>query len=67
MKEKRNIFNVFIDGIFFFFSIGSNPIKKYSDERKKTTDMENMAKDWQNVGNDIRNAYERYKAYQGIC
>ncbi len=62
----KNIFKVFLDGILFFFSLGSNPLKKYKDERDKTNDADNIARDWQNVGNDIRNAYEKYRTCSGI-
>lgn len=60
----KNLFKVFLDGILFMFSIGENPIEKYRKEKKSVSDMDNMTKDWCNVGNDIRNAYEKYTTCQ---
>ena len=57
----KNLFKLFIDGVLFFFSGGENPIEKHLRKRQNTTDLDNMKKDWYNVGNDIRRAYEKYK------
>ena len=56
-SKKTNLFQVFLDGILFFFSMGKNPIKEYAEKYRTNSDAENIAKDWQNVGNDIRAAY----------
>lgn len=58
----KNLFVVFIDSILYFFSLDSNPIKRYREQRRKKNDIDNMTQDWYNVGNDIRNAYEKYKS-----
>lgn len=58
----KSLFNIFLDSILHFFSLGGNPIEKCKKERQKRTDMDNIAQDWYNVGNDIRSAYERFKS-----
>lgn len=58
----KYLFNIFLDSILHFFSLGGNPIEKYRMERQKRTDTDNMTQDWYNVGNDIRSAYEKFKS-----
>ena len=53
---------MFLSGILYFFSIGSNPIKEYRRYMSVRNDADRMADDWRNVGNDIRKAYEEYKS-----
>lgn len=61
-KRHRSLFGVFLSGILYFFSIGSNPIKEYRRYMSVRNDADRMADDWRNVGNDIRKAYEEYKS-----
>lgn len=58
------LFKVFIQGILYFLSCGENPVKKYEREFKSKGDAERISEDWKNVGNDIRNAYEKYQSAQ---
>ena len=61
-NHKKSFFDVFLKGLLYFFSLNRNPIKEYERLRKASSDADRMAGDWVNVGNDIRNAYEGYKA-----
>lgn len=62
LLKKTSLFIVFLKGFRFFFALGENPIKEYDRKYRGRNDADNIANDWQNVGNDIRNAYEKYKA-----
>ena len=62
--KRTSLFIVFLKGIRFFFALGENPIKEYDRKYRRRSDADNIAHDWYNVGNDIRNAYEKYKASQ---
>lgn len=44
-----------------FFLLDENPIKRYAREQRKISDRDKIYADWCKVGNDIRNAYEKYK------
>lgn len=57
-----NLFNVFIQGVLYFFALGDNPVKKYEEAFKAKGDAEKMQQDWNNVGNDIRQAYEKHQS-----
>lgn len=58
---KKSLFYLFRQGFLSFFSLASDPIKKYAEEQKRISDADRIYSDWCNVGNDIRNAYEKYK------
>lgn len=58
--DKKSLFDVFMKGILYFFSIGGNPIKEYKRMRELSNDADRISSDWRNVGNDIRKAYEGY-------
>ena len=60
--SRRKLLSVFIKGFLSFFSIEQNPIKAYEKEFKRRNDKENMAQDWENVGNDIKHAYEKFNS-----
>lgn len=51
----------FMRGFLYFFLLEDNPIKKYARMQRKMSDQDKICNDWYNVGNDIRNAYEKYK------
>ena len=53
---------VLLSGILFFFSLAGNPIREYRRRMAMRSDADRMAEDWRNVGNDVRKAYEEYKA-----
>ncbi len=55
--NSNQFFNVFIDGILYFFGIKDNPLEKYRKSQK--SDADNLEKDWQNIGKDIQKAYEQ--------
>lgn len=55
----KNFIIIFLDSIFYFFSLGSNPIEKQVKMRRERSDTDSMAQDWYNVGNDIKTAYEK--------
>lgn len=59
---SRSFFYIFLDGVLSFFGICDNPIAKYRKSLKGRTDYDKISNDWANVGNDIKNAYERFKA-----
>ena len=59
---NRSFFCIFLDGVLSFFGICGNPIANYSKSLKGCTDYDKISNDWVNVGNDIKNAYERFKA-----
>lgn len=61
MKKKRSLMSIFVKGVLFFFSLEDNPIKRYDRERRKYSDIDYIAMDWMNIGNDIRNAMNRYE------
>nr|DAP59053.1 MAG TPA: hypothetical protein [Caudoviricetes sp.] len=62
MFVMKNLFIIFLDSILYFFSLEINPIERCCEHRKRKSDIENMAQDWYNVGNDISRAYEKYKS-----
>ncbi len=68
IKLKGNpLLKVFIKGFLYFFSLDNNPVIEYSNKLKKKSDADRMREDWYNVGNDIRSAYEKYKAAGKPC
>lgn len=60
---NKTLKHTFLDGILYFFNIERNPISDYLDRLRKESDFERVSKDWFNIGNDIKNAYEKYKTY----
>lgn len=60
--KKTSLFLIFIEGILFFFTFGKNPIREYDRKRRSKSDLENISRDWNMVGNDIRIAYEKFKS-----
>ncbi len=63
--KARRLLAVFAEGLLYFFGLAHNPIKTAGSARTRRSDADAMRQDWENVGNDIRMAYERYKAAQG--
>ena len=56
---KGNILlRIFLQGIFAFFSGTDNPLDMYRRCLVKRKDVDMISKDWINVGNDIRKAYD---------
>ena len=43
--------------LLYFLGLGDNPINI-----EKRDDMKSISKDWENVGNDLRNAMNKYAA-----
>ena len=58
---NRSLFFLFRQGFLAFFFLDKNPIKQYAKEQKEINDTDKIRMDWYNVGNDIKNAYEKYK------
>ena len=58
---KRSLFFMFRKGFLSFFLLDENPIRQYAKRRKRISDEERIYGDWCNIGNDIRNAYEKYQ------
>lgn len=63
----KHLINVFIDGILYFFGLEINPINKYKKSNMINNDLDNIKQDWENVGNDIKTSYEKFKTSNGIC
>ena len=60
-STKRSLFFLFRRGFLSFFMLDENPIRRYAREQRKISDRDRIYSDWYNVGNDLRNAYEKYK------
>lgn len=58
----KSLFAIFLDSVLHFFSIEANPIERCKKQRQQKSDLEYMTQDWYKVGNDIRNAYEKFKS-----
>lgn len=62
--KARRLLAVFAEGLLYSFGLAHNPIKTAGSARTRRNDADAIRQDWGNVGNDIRMAYERYKAAQ---
>lgn len=57
----KSLISTFLDSILYFFALGNNPIEEWRKRHQRQSDSDNMARDWYNIGQDIRNAFEKYK------
>jgi hypothetical protein len=58
---KNSLLYYFLGGFLFVFGLVDNPIRSLKYRFKKDNDMENIKRDWINVGNSIQKAYEKAK------
>lgn len=54
MQTREGFFLVFIEGFLSVFSLCPNPLKGLNEQIKRRRDIDAIAGDWQQVGNDIR-------------
>ena len=60
-QTREGFFLVFIEGFLSVFSLCPNPLKGLNEQIKRRRDIDAIAGDWQQVGNDIRNAYGKFQ------
>jgi len=60
-KTTRGFFYSFISGSLSIFGLG-NPLNNLYIENESEEDARNIFSDWNNIGNDMRKSYEKYKS-----
>lgn len=55
------LIKTFLNGIAYFFASGRNPILLQSKQKNSFDIADSMKQDWFKIGNDLRNAFEKYK------
>jgi hypothetical protein len=61
MKTKKTLLLQFTAGFLSVFGL-SGPTDFFPKKSDATKDLENMRKDWNNVGGDISKSYGKYKS-----
>ncbi len=67
MQTREGFFLVFIEGFLSVFSLCPNPLKGLNEQIKRRRDIDAIAGDWQQVGNDIRNAYGKFQQEAAVA
>ena len=60
-KTARHLFYSFVSGSLSLFGL-TNPFKYIQNGSDPEADFYNISRDWNNVGRDIYNSYEKYKS-----
>lgn len=58
-------FYTFISGVLFLFGLSENPMVSLLKQYDAQSDASKLAGDWYQIGNDIKNSYEKHT--QEIC
>ena len=63
MNNQGIYLNSFASGFLYFFGLSDNPFQHLDKKYKQINDANELAKDWTNVGADIKKSYEQFKAH----
>jgi len=65
MNEKYIYLKSFVSGFLYVFGLSKNPSSILNTKYREQNDINEMEKDWQNIGSDIQKSYEQYRAETG--
>ena len=57
--KKNSFLYYFVGGFLCMFGLSDNPLYALRYKFREENDMENIKRDWINVGNSIKKAYEQ--------
>jgi hypothetical protein len=58
---------IFAKSFLYPFGLTKNPLESLYLEHKEKSDIDQLAKDWEKVGKDIKKAYEQYEQEISKC